>query len=135
MGEPAEEYRLIIHKAEESLRVARRDDAAGDHAFAASRAYYAAFHAIRAALKTQGLEPSKHSNTLGEFSRLFVKTGIFPREFGRLLNQLLRTRMIGDYKTSPPVSELDGRASIDVASRVIEAVKEYLAAEGFLPVK
>ena len=133
MGESAEEYRLIIHKAEESLRVAQRDYDAGDHAFAVSRAYYAAFHAIRAALKSQGVDPSKHTNTMGEFSRLFVKTGIFPKEFGRLLNQLLRSRMIGDYKISPPITEADGRTSIDVASRVIEAVKEYLATEDLLP--
>ena len=98
-----------------------------------SPAYYAAFHAIRAALKSQGVDPSKHTNTMGEFSRLFVKTGIFPKEFGRLLNQLLRSRMIGDYKISPPITEADGRTSIDVASRVIEAVKEYLATEDLLP--
>ncbi len=30
---------------------------------------------------------SSHGGTLGEFSRLFVKTGLLPKEFGQKINR------------------------------------------------
>jgi uncharacterized protein (UPF0332 family) len=44
----------------------------------ASRAYYAAFHAIQALLKSIDQTYSKHSGVIAAFHREFIMTGIFP---------------------------------------------------------
>jgi len=74
------QFAKIITKAESSLDVAKRNFQEGYYDFASSRAYYAVFYAIQAALLTKGLSFSKHSSTIGAFNKHFVKTGIFPKE-------------------------------------------------------
>jgi uncharacterized protein (UPF0332 family) len=50
----AQAIRYWWAKAEESLRAARRELAAGDHGLAANRAYYALFYGVSALLLDQG---------------------------------------------------------------------------------
>jgi uncharacterized protein (UPF0332 family) len=49
-----------MEKASQKLAVARRLLASRDHDDAVSRAYYAAFHAVRALLVTAGQNPTTH---------------------------------------------------------------------------
>ena len=46
-----------------------------EHRSAVSRAYYAAFHAVSAALLSRGETYSRHGQVLGAFNRAFVHTG------------------------------------------------------------
>lgn len=52
----------------------------------ASRAYYAVFHAISTVLASKDLIFSSHSQTIGVFNKEFVKTGIFPREYSKIIH-------------------------------------------------
>ncbi len=72
----------------------------GDHLydFASSRAYYAAFYAMQAILLTKDLSFSKHSGVIAAFNRQFIKTGVFPKEFSKLISRLFRERQTGDYE-------------------------------------
>jgi uncharacterized protein (UPF0332 family) len=45
-----------------------------------------------------------HGGTLGEFSRLFVKTGLLPKEFGQRINRAESARKVADYEGD----EIDG---------------------------
>jgi len=54
-GATPEVLRGMLEKADEMLSSASRDVAAGDYGDAASRAYYAVFHAVSAALAGRGL--------------------------------------------------------------------------------
>ena len=60
-GATPEVLRGMLAKANEMLSSASRDVAAGDYGDAASRAYYAVFHAVSAALAGRGLSFSSHS--------------------------------------------------------------------------
>jgi uncharacterized protein (UPF0332 family) len=72
----------------------------GDYDDAVSRAYYSAFHAASALITMNNPEytTSSHGGTLGEFSRLFVETGLLPKEFGQKINRAQSARKIADYE-------------------------------------
>ncbi len=58
----------------------------GDADGACNRAYYAMFDAARAALLASGYEVGKtHKGVLNAFSEHLVKSGLLPKEMGRLL--------------------------------------------------
>jgi uncharacterized protein (UPF0332 family) len=48
-----------------------------------SRAYYSAYHAAQALLKTEGLEADSHQGVAHLFGLHFAKTGKVPRKLGR----------------------------------------------------
>ena len=87
----------MMAKANEKLAAANRELSGGFYGEAASRAYYAVFHALSAVLATQGLSFSSHSQTLGGFNKHFVKTEIFPIGTTRKLQRLFEDRQIADY--------------------------------------
>lgn len=87
----------MLAKAECSLRSARLLAADGSYDFAASRAYYAAFYAIEAALLVHNVEATTHTGIIGECSKIFFKTDILPKELSKTLGNLFRERQTADY--------------------------------------
>lgn len=122
----------IVHKAKRALVVAKRNYQEGDYDFAISRAYYATFYMITAALLTKQITPSKHSRAIGEFNRHFVHGGVFAKEFGRLISDLFRQRQMGDYSFDVTIDKVDAEEEIKKAERVIEAILIYLVDNGYL---
>ncbi len=57
----------------EDLRTARHDLEGGFVRAAISRAYYAAFHAARAALLTEGESPKSHGGVRNRFGYHFIR--------------------------------------------------------------
>lgn len=74
-----------LESAEERLKAARLLLERQMYADAVSRAYYAVFQAARAALATRDLDSRKHSGIIGLFNQQFVKTGILPKDYGKIL--------------------------------------------------
>lgn len=126
------QLRALIRKATRSIEAAKRDVEHGDHDFASSRAYYAAFYAIEAILLTKGLSFSKHGSVIGAFNQYFVKTGIFPKEFSKLITRLFRERQTGDYSFTLLIDKEDAKKDVQIAERIFEAINEYLRQENFL---
>jgi len=62
-----------------------------------SKAYYAVFHIMQAALLLKGLTYSKHSGVISGFSKEFIKPDIFPKEFSKKIRSLYKGREISDY--------------------------------------
>ena len=89
-------YRL--GQAAETLEAARELFAAGHYRDAVNRAYYAMFYCALALLASKGLGASKHSGVLSLFNRYFVKTGEFPLEEGRHLQEAFELRQGSDYR-------------------------------------
>jgi uncharacterized protein (UPF0332 family) len=89
-------YRL--DQAAETLDAARQLSVAGHYRDAANRAYYAMFYCALALLASKGLGASKHSGVLSLFNRHFVKTGEFPLEDGRHLQEAFELRQGSDYR-------------------------------------
>ncbi len=89
-------YRLA--QAAETLEAARELSAGGHYRDAVNRAYYAMFYGALALLASKGLGASKHSGVLSLFNRHFVKTGDFPLEDGRHLQEAFELRQGSDYR-------------------------------------
>lgn len=96
---------------------------------AASRAYYAAFHAVSAVLLSKGITLSSHSKVLGSFNKEFVHTGFFPHEFTTILTRLFEDRQMGDYDFTPGVTKEEANQDIEDAVKIVEEVKKFLKIE------
>lgn len=98
---------------------ARYDDAV-------SRAYYAAFHAMTAALLSKDLSYSSHGQVIGSFNREFIKTGIFPKKYSSIIQALFDDRQVGDYGIFVKISKSTARDHINKAEKMIEAIRLFL---------
>jgi uncharacterized protein (UPF0332 family) len=116
----------VLGLAEDKLKSARILLDAGQWRDAASRAYYSAFHAASAVLLSKGLSFSSHAQTIGAFNRNFVKTGIFPIEFGRRLTKMQTDRESGDYRATSPIGEATAREDVAIADEFLQSCRRYL---------
>jgi uncharacterized protein (UPF0332 family) len=116
----------LLTKASEKLETARimYDNARYDDAV--SRAYYAAFHAMTAALLSRNLSYSSHGQVIGAFNREFIKTSIFPKDFSAIVQALFDDRQIGDYGIFIKISNNTAREHIKNARNLIEAISLFL---------
>lgn len=120
------ELKAMVDKGQRSLESAQAEFHVGNFDFASSKAYYAVFHLMQAALLSRGLSYSKHAGVASGFSEQFVKSGIFPRDFGAWVQRLRRDREIGDYGYEVRVSEEDAKEDIRLAQEIVRVVEEYL---------
>ncbi|NUM55335.1 MAG: HEPN domain-containing protein [Candidatus Hydrogenedentes bacterium] len=90
---------------------------------AASRAYYAAFHAICACFALQNISFTKHAQLRAAVHRDLVKTGKWDGELGRAFDFLADIRDIGDYGGKYHVSKADANSAISRARSILEAVR------------
>jgi uncharacterized protein (UPF0332 family) len=116
-------------KAHDALRGARLLLEAGDMDGAASRAYYAAFDAVRCALRERVGEPQdvsrKHSTAIALFSRHFVLSGLVSRDLGRRLNRAFELRAMADY-SDDAISAQHALEAIDTAQAIMDALASQL---------
>ena len=129
----AAKLQVMLAKAREDLSLASRIVIdGGPYRVASSRAYYAAFYAMEAALLSMGITRSKHGGVISAFNRLFVNTGVFPSHFGALISGLFRYRNIADYEFESRISEAEARSHVQAASDIVGEIAEYLVREGFI---
>ena len=124
--------RAHLEKAAAKLAVARRLRAAGDHDDAVSRAYYAAFHAVRALLVSAGQTATTHHGAVTLFNLLFVKTGRIGREVGRYFANLKDDRESVDYDLFADADDAQSAAAVEEAEKLLVATQTYLKREALL---
>lgn len=90
---------------------------------AASRAYYAAFHALTAMFALRGQFFNKHSALRTAVHRELIKTSQWPQELGAAYDFLIEMREVGDYGGPAGVSVSDAQMAIDKAELIVNAVK------------
>jgi uncharacterized protein (UPF0332 family) len=128
--EAAERTEYVRYKIEQAREVWEEAEclyAAGKYRGCASRAYFSVYRAVVAALVAGGVQIAarspRHSQALGQFNRLYVRSGQLPRELGRFLHDLEDLRVRADYRDRPlgrdDVCELmeKGRAYLDLITR------------------
>lgn len=79
---------------------------------AASRAYYAAFHAVSALFGLEGRTFKKHTDVAASV----------PRDLGAAFSQLSSQRRIGDYGAVGRVSGEEAAICVDLARSILDAV-------------
>ena len=89
---------------------------------AASRTYYAVFHAARALLFAIGLEATTHKGVVSLVGEHFVRPGRLSPTLGRLLSRMQRDREDADYVTGAVFTlEESGRMITDAEAFVAAA--------------
>lgn len=115
-----------LEKAVERLKVAEKLFRDGDYEDAVSRAYYAMYHAARAALSTVKVFPKTHEGVVSEFGRKFVLAGIFPKELGRNLADVKAARETYEYSVTATVGKSEAEVILLNAQEFVNAIKKHL---------
>lgn len=121
-----EERRIIVglemQKARDTFEEIGILTAANRWSGAANRLYYAVFHAVNALLIHDGHEINTHKGSHALFGLHYIKTGVLPKEYGRLYNQLQSMREEGDYNCAYEVSKEELNDRIVPARQLIDDI-------------
>lgn len=108
-------------RARRTLATAQRD-AALDPDSAASRAYYAAFYAVSAALAKEGRTFRSHGGLEAALHADLVRTRRVPQQVSFDYTKLVQARHVGDYGGGLHVAVEEAQAAVEAARRVLDAV-------------
>lgn len=95
---------------------------------ALTRAYFACFHAARAALFRRDIEPKSHSGAVTLFNLHFVKTGLVAISASALLARLQKYREAADYGDAFFVEDATVREEIAAADAFVREIERLNAA-------
>ena len=118
--------RYRLDRALEDLQSAQKLFTDGHFRAANNRAYYAIFHAIRAALALKRVDSSKHSGVIAEFRRLFIKEGLLPVEISQMIGSAFTIRNASDYDDMFIASKSETKEQIENANYVYGQIKKYI---------
>ena len=97
----------------------------GEYRGANNRAYYAIYHAISAVHALDGKSYKRHKDTLANFNKDYIKTEIFPRDFGRKIAQAEEIRHASDYDDFYIATKEKAEEQIMTAKELIEQIEAY----------
>lgn len=121
--------RALLQLADERLTTAKRDLQANAYRDAASRAYYAMFHAASALLNVMKLKFKAHKAAIGLFGEHVVKPGLVDEVYGRMFNKALDLRETADYKVTATITQAQVQEAVGNAEKFVAKVKEALKAK------
>ncbi len=119
-----------LRKAARSFDAAEKLLESGHADFAASRTYYGCFYVAEALLLDEGLSLSTHAGVIGEYGRIFAKTGRLDRGFHRLLDRSFAARQSADYDADFDLAGSDVREMILEGRVFLDAARNYLERKG-----
>ena len=93
---------------------------------AANRMYYAVFHAVCALLIHDGHQVNTHKGSHALFSQHYIKTGILPREYGQLYNQLQTMREESDHNCAYDVEMDELQQRLEPAKRLLDEIERIV---------
>lgn len=117
-------YRL--EKSKKCLASAKLLIQSGDYCSAANRSYYSIFHCIRSLLALEGVDFSKHSGVMAYFQRNYVKSGIFEKEYSKILIQAFEIRSESDYDDYYVLSREDVEEQVQNAQFFLDGIMKYV---------
>lgn len=115
-----------LRNARDRLKAARALIDAGLTPDAISRAYYAAFHAAKAALALHGLHAESHVGLPTLFGLHLVEKHIVDRRLGKILVELSERRESADYDVWTGMDIEDALKSAQDAVEFIEAIERMV---------
>jgi len=118
-----------MEKASRRLSVAERLLQDGEYEDSISRAYYAMYHAAKAALATIDVFPRTHEGLVSEFGKRFVLTGTFPKELGRALAEAKAARETYEYSVTAEIDEAEARTILEDATEFVAAIDRFIKEE------
>ena len=124
IGRELSQYR--ISRAADDLESAKIMLDAGKANAAANRAYYAIFHSMRAVFALDRKDYSKHSAVISFFSKDYILTGHFDKEYSKTIKLAEMLRSTGDYADYQDASHDEAEEVIQRALKFYAAVKTYI---------
>ncbi len=118
-----------VAHADDCLRASELLLNAGEYKDAANRAYYAAFHSLRAVLILDEFDSKKHSGIIAKFGEKYLKTEIFNKEISEYITSLFRVRTASDYDDFYIVSKEEAKSQVQKAKTIVDNVKQYLSTQ------
>lgn len=116
-----------INHAEECLREAELLLSADEYKGAANRAYYAAFHSLRAVLILDEFDSKKHSGIIAKFGEKYLKAGIFDKRISEYISSLFRIRTASDYDDFYIISKDEAKSQLEKAKEIVGKIELYLS--------
>ena len=113
--------------ADDELEAAEGLVGMGHHRIALTRAYFAVFHAVRARLFAENLEPKAHAGVGHLWNLHLVETGVYEASTSRLLARLQKYREEADYARELVVDEAGAREELAAARGLVERIRRELA--------
>src|SRR5437879_7959639 len=102
-----------LAKARRALEAAQFLFKGGFFGDAVSRAYYSVFHAARAALLTQGIQPRTHKGVNERFNMDLVLSRKIEPEYLSILGREQTDRETADYSIEKEISEEQSKESVE----------------------
>lgn len=93
---------------------------------ATNRAYYAMFYAVLALAVDRDQAISKHAGVIAFFDREFVRSGIFPKEYSKVLHLAFERRQTIDYGEFSFAEEGDAQQILAEARIFVDSIAAYL---------
>ncbi len=121
---PADFARYRIDKAKVCLQDAKAPDVSFESA--ANRSYYCIFNAMRAVLALDRFDSKKHSGIISAFRKDYIRTGVFPAEFSKIIDKAFEIRNESDYMDFYLVSKADVAAQVENAGIFLDAAEKYV---------
>lgn len=113
-------------RAEEDLKTARDNLREGSYRASVNRSYYAIFHALRSIAALEQYDSRKHSGIISFINHNYVKTGIFDKEFSKIVDMAFRLREKSDYDDFYIVSREEAEKQIQSAEEILTKVEKYV---------
>jgi uncharacterized protein (UPF0332 family) len=121
-----------LARASEAFRAAEALLTLGLHSDSVSRAYYAAFHVVRALLLSRGVEPKTNAGAIHLLNVEFIRPGTLHSHCNRLIAGLQRSREFADHDAATLFSSEDASNELQSARSFEAAALELLRKEGLL---
>lgn len=118
-----------LERAEKALKSAKLLQENGELEDAASRAYYAMFHAARAILFNKGISAKTHRGTISIFGEKIVKQRILSEEYADMLRKAFDLRQKSDYELYTELNAETVKEAIKNAEKFIKKAKELKKAQ------
>jgi hypothetical protein len=117
-----------MEKARERLAAAEELLAKSLFGDSIGRSYYAVFTAARAILALVGLDSKSHAGVIAFFNRHFVKTGILPKHFSKIISDVKRGREASDYADYVEFSREEAGNQLKEAQAFVSTVEQTITA-------
>jgi uncharacterized protein (UPF0332 family) len=121
-----------LTRADTCLKEARALQGAALPYGAASRAYYAVYHAASALLFSIGIEARTHKGVVSTLGEHFVRPGRLSSEMGRLVSRVQRDREDADYARGAVFTGEEASRMIADAESFIAEARRLIAEENSL---
>jgi len=115
-----------MQKALKRLHVAQKLLHDSEYEDAVSRAYYAMYHAAKAALATKNTFPKTHEGVVTEFGKKFVLTGTLPKELGKNLADTKAARETYEYNVTATINKTEAETILLNAQTFVKTIEKHL---------